>query len=145
MNEIIILSWNGNFFQIVESTLEVQRVKEKLSNIWANKFFAVSRPNLFQKLNIWIFSVTSRHFSNQDQNIKQISCVNVPSLMVCVRSIFHLWFKKKFDFWKLSSLPISSLLNELTILSRNANFFRIVESTLEVQRVKEKFSDSLWN
>ena len=33
-------------------------------------------------LNFWTFAVTSKHFSNHDENIKQVSCVKVPNLMV---------------------------------------------------------------
>ena len=37
---------------------------------------------------------------------------------------------------------MGSLLKELTFLSQNGYFFQIIESALEVQRVKEQFSDN---
>ena len=48
----------------------------------------------------------------------------------------------RFDFNKLSILLISCFLKELTFSSQNGYFFQIVESSLEVWRVKEKFSDN---
>ena len=48
----------------------------------------------------------------------------------------------RFDFNKLSILLISCFLKELTFSSQNGYFFQIVESSLAVWRVKEKFSDN---
>ena len=62
--------------------------------------------------------------------------------MVCVSTIFYLCCRSKFDFIKLSTLPISWFLNELTFLSQNGYFSQIVESSLEVWRVKENFPDN---
>ena len=49
---------------------------------------------------------------------------------------------QKFDFRKLSTLSISCFLIELTLLSQSVYSFQIVESSLEMYRVKEKFSDN---
>ena len=43
---------------------------------------------------------------------------------------------------KVFNLLIGSFLIELTFLSQNEHFFRKLESSLEVQRSKEKFSDN---
>ena len=48
----------------------------------------------------------------------------------------------KFDFRKLSTLLISCFLKEPTFWSQSGYFFQIAESLLEVQRVKEEFSDN---
>ena len=47
----------------------------------------------------------------------------------------------RFDFKKLRIL-LSCFLKELTFSSQNGYFFQIVESSLLVWRVKEKFSDN---
>ena len=46
------------------------------------QFFGRDSTQSPSNLNFWTFSVTSKQFSNYDKNIKQVSCVKVPNLMV---------------------------------------------------------------
>ena len=41
-------------------------------------------------LNLWIFSVTSKHFSNHDKNIKQVSCVKSSKFNSFVLALFFI-------------------------------------------------------
>ena len=80
-----------------------------------------SPPNF----NYLTFSITATlFFCFFNKNIKQLSCVKVLNLMVCVGTILHVLFRSKLDFRKLSTLLLGSLLIELTFLSQISAFFR---------------------
>ena len=79
------------------------------------------------------------------ENVQKIefTCAKVPNLIVLSKHYFAYWSRSNFDFWKLSILLISCFLKELTFLIQNPYLFQIVEPSLKVRRVKEKFSDNL--
>ena len=73
-------------------------------------------------LNLRIFSIISKHFSNHDVNIKEDKCVKSFKFNGFFTSILYPWFKSKLDFRKLSTWTISYFLNELIFLSQNEHF-----------------------
>ena len=63
--------------------------------------------------------------------------------MVSCQHYFASVVQGKIKLQKLSTLPNTHFLSELTFLSQNWYFFRKVKSSLEVQRVKENFQTIL--
>ena len=56
--------------------------------VWANKFFSRNLAQSPSHLNFWKISVTSKHFSNHDKNIKQVSCVKSSKFNGFVLALF---------------------------------------------------------
>ena len=61
--------------------------------------------------------------------------------MLALFGIFSLCHNLTLENFQLDRLVV--FFNELSILSQNGYFLKIVESSLKVERVKEKFSDIL--
>ena len=111
--------------------------------VWANNFLVFTCPSLLQTCilghimyNFKLFLKSKKIYINKSVALKfQIQ-------WFCVSTILYIWFRSKFDFRKLSHLMMGSFLKKLFFLSQNGQFFQIFESSLEVQRVKEKFSNN---
>ena len=65
-----------------------------------NKYLARKLAQSPSNLHFLAFSVTLK------QNIKQISCLQVPNLMLCVSTILYIWFRSKLDTRKLPTFLI---------------------------------------
>ena len=82
-----------------------------------------------------------------DKNIKQVSCVKVPNLIILCKHYFTLG--QKFDFKKLSTLLIGSVFIEVTFLSQMSTFSRKLHHHWNCREQKKFFQTILvivfWN
>ena len=94
----------SNFSSLVQFyCISLLYAKYFVLNCVSKQIFSPTLPQFFSNLNFWEFSVTLNHFSNNNKNIKQVSCVKVPNLMVLCKQYFVYLIWLKFGFRKLST------------------------------------------
>ena len=85
-NFLVISSFIG-FFYFVPNILP--RI------VWGNKILVLARPRLLQTLFFWRFLYHQSSSSIFKENIKQVSCVTLPNLMVLCKQYFAYLFWAK--------------------------------------------------
>ena len=89
---------------------------------------------------------------NFNKNVKQVSSVKVPTLMVLCKHVQALFCRfdlgQKLDFKNLSTLLVGSFLIEVTFSSQMSSFSRNLNHHWKCREQKENFQTNLvlfWN
>ena len=95
--------------------------------------FGRNLPKSPSHLNLRDFSLTSKHFPNNDVNINQVSSVKSSPFNGFLLALFCIFgLRQNFTLENF-------FLNDLTFLSQNRYFFQKVESSMEEQKRRENF------
>ena len=103
----------------------------------------LTRPSLLQTLVVLHFVYYQSISPIFKENIKHVSFVKIPNLMVSCKQYFacSVWIKNW--LWKAFTITYWYFFDRTNFFKPNEHFFQKFQSSLEVWRSKRKFSDNL--